>query len=106
MKPIVYVVHCIDTEGPLYESLDATFMRIESIWGLNLEPSNENLRRLRDREIDLDGREDAVAELVASPLLDYNDSWDKLNAMLGHIASSGFNRVFGIVLARRIASSF
>ena len=35
---IVYLVHCVDTEGPLYESLEATFERIEKVTDLtNLE---------------------------------------------------------------------
>ena len=31
-KNIVYVVHCIDTEGPLYESIEATFKRVNNIF--------------------------------------------------------------------------
>ncbi len=90
MASVVHVVHCIDTEGPLYESLEATFGRIEAIWGISIEPSSENLQRLRDKEIDLGGHENAVAELVASNLLDYNDDWDKLNGMLAEIASAEY----------------
>ena len=30
----VYVVHCIDSEGPLHESLEATFERIKHIFHL------------------------------------------------------------------------
>ena len=33
---ILYVVHCVDTEGPLNETLDATFERLESIFGITL----------------------------------------------------------------------
>ena len=32
----VYVVHCIDTEGPLYESIEVTFQRLKEIFGLTL----------------------------------------------------------------------
>ena len=28
---VVYIVHAIDTEGPLYESLSETFLRLEYI---------------------------------------------------------------------------
>ena len=31
MSKTLYLVHAIDTEGPLYESLEATFERLEKI---------------------------------------------------------------------------
>ena len=34
---IVHVVHCVDTEGPLYESLNATFERIKNIFDIEIE---------------------------------------------------------------------
>ena len=41
MKPIVHIVHHVDTEGPLYESLEETFARLNDILGekLNIEPT-------------------------------------------------------------------
>ena len=30
MKNIVYIVHAVDTEGPLYESTKATFERLNA----------------------------------------------------------------------------
>ena len=36
---IVYIVHCIDTEGPLYESLKAKFDRIEDIFNIKIKPT-------------------------------------------------------------------
>src|SRR5688572_28301867 len=42
------VVHCVDTEGPLYESATATFERIESIYGISLEPTPANLQAVQD----------------------------------------------------------
>ena len=49
----VYVVHCVDTEGPLHESLDATFQRLREIFKLDLEPSADTLRRLQSGAVDL-----------------------------------------------------
>ena len=45
---IVYIVHCIDTEGCLYESLKETFLRIERFTGKKITPSVENLRRIQN----------------------------------------------------------
>jgi len=87
MDNTVYIVHAIDTEGPLYESLTATFERLEDIFGIQLPPSYENLRRLRHREIPLEGKEDAVALLLDPALINYNDTWDKIDNMLSTILS-------------------
>jgi hypothetical protein len=43
----VYVVHCVDTEGPLHESVEAIFERLKGIFGLDLEPSVALLRQRR-----------------------------------------------------------
>ena len=56
-QKIVYVVHNVDTEGPLYESLEATFERIESIAELKFTPSFDLLKKLQNGEIDLNGKE-------------------------------------------------
>jgi hypothetical protein len=53
MSGIVYVVHCVDTEGPLHEPVQATFERLKSIFGLELEPSAALLRRLQAGEVPL-----------------------------------------------------
>ena len=43
-KKIVYIVHCVDTEGPLYESLPAKFRRIKEVFNVNIKPTLKNLR--------------------------------------------------------------
>ncbi|MGE4297653.1 MAG: hypothetical protein AB7E47_06460 [Desulfovibrionaceae bacterium] len=83
--PTVYVVHCVDTEGPLGETLQATFQRVRHTFGVDLPPSRDTLARLQRRELDLGGREEAVARMVAPELLAYKDSWDKMDAMLDRI---------------------
>jgi len=91
---VVYVVHCVDTEGPLYESLDATFDRLESIFGIRLAATVHNLQKLQSREIPLGGKEDVVASAVRSELLHYNRDWSELNAMLKEIMSADYRKRF------------
>src|SRR5664280_488026 len=86
----VHIVHCIDTEGPLHESVDATFERLRDIFKLDLEPSPETLRRLQAGEIDLGGLEESVRRVVDPHLLAYNDTWDKVDAMLAECLSPEF----------------
>jgi hypothetical protein len=86
----VYVVHCVDTEGPLHESVEATFERLKAIFGIDLEPSVALLRQLQAGEVDLGGLEQAVRKVVDPHLLGYNDTWDKVDGMLASCMSQAF----------------
>ncbi|HWV40185.1 hypothetical protein [Pseudorhodoplanes sp.] len=90
--PVLHVVHCIDTEGPLTETLEATFGRLRSAFAIDLPPSRETLRRLQNCEIDLAGREEAVARMLSPELLAYNSSWDDIRVMLDDAMSPDFRR--------------
>jgi hypothetical protein len=91
-KKILYVVHCVDTEGPLNETIEATFERLESIFGIKLAPTKENLVRLQNKEIDLAGTEDAVAKCFAPELLRYNANWADITRMLDELLSVSFRK--------------
>lgn len=91
-KNILYVVHCIDAEGPLTETLAATFQRILSTFGLQLPVNSETLIKLQSRQLDLNGLENAVAQMVAPELLAYNTNWDKIRNMLDDLLSDKFRR--------------
>ncbi len=88
----VYVVHCVDTEGPLHESVEATFERLKAIFGIDLEPSVALLRQLQAGEVDLGGLEQAVRKVVDPHLLGYNDTWDKIDGMLESCMSPAFRQ--------------
>lgn len=87
---VVHVVHCIDTEGPLNETLDAVFERLFSIFNIELEPSRENLEKLQKGEIPLGDLTEAVQQVVAPHLLAYNSHWGMLEAMLDKAMSEDF----------------
>ena len=89
-ESVVYVVHCIDTEGPLYESLDATFARLTEMFGIEIDPTEDNLIKLQNKKIPLSGKEDIVAVAVSQELLKYNDTWDKIDAMHTDLLSKKF----------------
>jgi hypothetical protein len=46
-EKIVYIVHCVDTEGPLYESLEATGERIFNTFGLSYDMTPKKLKMLQ-----------------------------------------------------------
>jgi len=90
----VLVVHCIDTEGPMRESLQATFDRLGELFGIEMEPTRHNLQRLQKQHVDLDGNEAVVATVVAPHLLAYNDTWDAVDDMLDEMLSPEFRSQF------------
>lgn len=89
-RPVVHVVHCVDTEGPLREGLEATFDRIEEVFGLRFAPSAETLGRLQRREIDVGPQGEELARMISPKLLDYNDTWEKIEGMLSRVMSPAF----------------
>jgi len=93
-KRCVYVVHSVDTEGPLSESLESTFARIESLIGMQFEPSIELLEKIQNETLPLNGKEKLASKIFSKDLLDYNDSWEKLDRMLYVIMSNVFRNHF------------
>ncbi len=63
MEKVIYIVHCIDTEGPLFESLEDTFNRVEDVFRVKLNATHQNLKKLQNGSIDLAGQENAVAKM-------------------------------------------
>jgi hypothetical protein len=92
-NPLIHIVHCIDTEGPLDEDLNATFGRIKSIFGIDLPPSKNMLLKLQNKEVDLKGLEDAVSKCVDKKLLEYNRNWADISNMLDYIMSNEFRNL-------------
>ena len=87
----VNFLHAIDTEGPLYESLDATFERVEEVIGIfNLPKNKKTLLLLKDGKINLNGKEEEVKLLLSNHRLNYMDSWLKLDEMLENAMSKDF----------------
>jgi len=92
-KPTVYFVHCIDTEGPLHESLNATFERLEEMFGINLEPTKDNLYKLQNDQIKISNSKISTSRAFSKDMLDYNDTWDKIDAMLSESLSSEYRNL-------------
>jgi hypothetical protein len=87
-EKILYIVHCVDTEGPLYESLTATSERIEKTFGLKYNLTPEQLERLR-MGLDIPHHlKDSVMDFVSVTRLNYNRDWHEVNEMLDEIMSS------------------
>ena len=78
MTKEVYFVHAVDTEGPLYESLEAKFDRIKNIYNIDIKDKSEgNLKKLRNKEISLGGMEKEIAEMLSGPSKNLTFLWLK-----------------------------
>jgi 2-hydroxy-3-keto-5-methylthiopentenyl-1-phosphate phosphatase len=98
LKATVHIVHHVDTEGPLYESIEETFKRIIEITGkdISINPTKENLKKIQRGEIDFWSIEDIekVKIITAPHLLNYKDSWYEVDEMLYRILSDEFRKKF------------
>lgn len=92
--PTVHVVHCIDTEGPLHESLQATFRRLRHAFGVDLDATEDNLRLVREQKLDLSGWEGAAARMVSPQQLNYLNTWAKLEKIMDQIFDPAFRQRF------------
>lgn len=92
MSNKVYVVHCIDTEGPLYESMEATFSRLKEIFGINLEPTKDNLLKIQNQELDLGGREALVSDAFAHKRIATLGDWTQVDEVLDIIMDDTFRK--------------
>jgi len=87
----VCIVHCIDAEGPLFESFEAKFERLHDLYGITgIAPTKKNFLKLQRGEIGLGGIEKIVAQTFTSHLMNYNDTWDKIDLMTQDAISDSF----------------
>jgi len=86
----VYIVHHVDTEGPLYESLEEVFKRLKCIFGIELESSERTLKKLQNREIDLGGMEGEIAITVDLHTISFKSTWGQIDEMLDNIMTKSY----------------
>ena len=87
MKGTVYVVHCIDTEGPLFEDKDVVFDQIKRIYGIDIESTEENYYALYNGKMDLGESTQGVTTLVRSLGITTKGNWNEIEEMLNKITS-------------------
>ena len=92
-KPEVIIVHAVDTEGPLFESLEAKFERIYDLFGIeDISPTRENFIKLQKGELKLGGVEEKIKDILNDHLVSYNDTWDKIDNMLSKLFTKEFRQ--------------
>ena len=91
---VLYVVHCVDTEGPLYEDISAHFQQLKRVFGIDVEPTRENLVRLQQGLLDLNGAEAAVQELLDPHKITMSGSWSEIDRKLAEVTAPAFRMQF------------
>lgn len=98
IKPYVHICLHIDTEGPLYEDINATFHRLEDAINepIPLKPSRANLERLRLGDINCLTNEqlDIIKRMTDPHLLQYKSTWTEIDEMLYRIMSKDYRAKF------------
>lgn len=89
----VYIVHCVDTEGPLYESPETPFVMLKNIFSIDIKPSKENLIKLQKKQIPLKGMEEAVANLLDPHKITTQGNWNDIEKMLKKVTSREFREL-------------
>ena len=84
-KNKLFLVHCVDTEGPLVETLNATFKRLKDNKNIYLKASSRNLTKLQNKEINLNGRENEIADYIHKKRITYLENWNEVGNMLKKI---------------------
>ena len=79
MSGTVYVVHCVDAEGPLYETPVVPFEQIKNIFGIEIEPIRDNLVKLQKGLLALNGQEEAVKDLVDIHRITTRGTWEEVD---------------------------
>ncbi len=95
MTGTVYIVHTIDTEGPLYESIEIKFERLNELFGINdVVPSYSNLEKLSRGEIDLGNKTALIQDVLKSHKANTLGSWEEIHEMLNRVCSEEFRNLF------------
>lgn len=91
MKGKVYLCHHIDTEGPLYESMNELFKRVKFITGIDIEPTQENIAKLQNREIEISDELWKELKLIVDPhTINFLGEWKQIDTMLNTIMTPSY----------------
>jgi hypothetical protein len=93
----IYIVHSVDTEGPLYESQKETFKRIEELCGIKVKnQSSKILNNIIKGNYFTGKLKKKVSKIFNPHLINYNYNWSLIKKMLNSISKPNFrNRVLG-----------
>ncbi|MCM1216999.1 MAG: hypothetical protein NC548_21080 [Lachnospiraceae bacterium] len=87
---MVYIVHCIDTEGPLYEDKGVVFEQIKKIYGIEIENTETNYELLKKGLLDCGENTEGVKNLFRNHKVATKGDWNEIDKMLKEITTYDF----------------
>lgn len=89
----VYICHIVDTEGPLTETISATFNRIKEIFNYKIKPNKKNLRLLKNKKYDFKNNVDKkkIYDLFNNGRIDTHKNWLSLYKSIKKIKKKKFS---------------
>tara|TARA_Y100000588_G_scaffold309480_1_gene334519 strand:+ start:3955 stop:5286 length:1332 start_codon:yes stop_codon:yes gene_type:complete len=95
MTPEIVLVHAVDTEGPLYESVAAKFERLKEIFGVVVkEQTSDIFNDLLTGDIDVGVPVENLRAVFSNHLVNYNSDWGSIDQMLGQLYSEAFRKQY------------
>jgi len=90
----IFIVHHVDTEGPMREPISETFKRVENTFNIKIDfpRTKANLKKLQRGELIGDNPLliKQVKKLLSSHSLDLNEKWEDIDTMLYLIMNKKF----------------
>ena len=87
------MVYCVDTEGPLNESIEATFERLSYLFKVDIDPTIENYEDLKSgilgAKLGID-----FSQVFNTTTLNYNRTMSELDDMLSNILSQDYRKKY------------
>jgi len=74
----------------MYEAPVVPFQQIKNIFGIDIEPTRDNLIKLQKGLLNLEGKEDAVKNLVDIHRITTRGTWEEIDDMLAIVTNSEF----------------
>lgn len=91
---VVYIVHHVDTEGPLWENIEELFGRLKVIFEIDLEPTYENLEKLQKGQMDMPlSLKKELAVAVDPHTIGFKRNWGMIEEMLYRIMSPSYRNL-------------
>ena len=91
--PSLYIVIAVDTEGPLTETLKDTFQRINDYFGIKINPSIKNLKKLQNSNYKIPKNDkQKIKEILNPHFLNTYKNWKELNNQIKLIFSKKFRK--------------
>jgi hypothetical protein len=93
----VFIVHHVDTEGPLCEPIDEIFVRLKNTLGIDLKLpfTRSNVIKLQNGEIEMnDDLKKEVQKILSPHLISFKETWNEIDGMLTKITAPDYRDKF------------